>query len=133
MAQMVREARLKFTRELPTTLTIRGVGADGIRINEQIYNEAIALTPQQIIPTWPPVPLSELSCDDFGPVLEFAPELVIVGAGARSEFPPRELTFAFARLGVGFEVMDTAAAARTFNVLAGEGRLVAAVLYPEKS
>ena len=37
--------------------------------------------------------------------------------------------FAFARRGVGFEVMDTRAAARTFNVLAGENRRVAAVLY----
>ena len=57
------------------------------------------------------------------------PELVIVGTGAKAEFPPRELTFAFARRGVGLQVMDTAAAARTFNVLAGEGRRVAAVLY----
>ena len=44
-------------------------------------------------------------------------------------FPPRELTFSFARKGIGFEVMDTAAAARTFNVLANEDRRVVAVLY----
>ena len=53
----------------------------------------------------------------------------VYGAGARQVFPPRELMFAFARRGVGLEVMDTAAAARTFNVLAGEGRKIAAVLY----
>ena len=44
-------------------------------------------------------------------------------------FPPRELTFALARRRVGLEIMDTAAAARTFNVLAGDGRRVTAVLY----
>ena len=53
----------------------------------------------------------------------------MVGTGKDGEFPPRELMFAFARRGVGLELMDTAAAARTFNVLAGEGRHVAAVLY----
>ena len=55
--------------------------------------------------------------------------MVLLGTGTKSVFPPRELTFSFARKGIGLEVMDTAAAARTFNVLANEGRRVAAVLY----
>jgi uncharacterized protein len=54
---------------------------------------------------------------------------VILGTGERSVFPPRELTFAFARRRVGLEVMNTGAAARTFNVLVGEGRRLAAILY----
>jgi uncharacterized protein len=130
LAQMVREAHLKFTRELPGTLTIRSVGKDGIRINDRLWSETIALTPQEIIATWMPVPVAELVEDDFAALLASSPELVIVGTGAKGVFPPRELMFAFARRGVGLEVMDTAAAARTFNVLAGEGRRVAAVLYP---
>ena len=127
---MLREARLKFTRELPGTLAIRSVNADGIQIGDKIWSETIALTPTTVIDTWSPLPVSELSEKDFRSLLEFSPELVIVGTGTNNEFPPRELMFAFARLGVGLEVMDTAAAARTFNVLAGEGRRVAAVLYP---
>ena len=51
------------------------------------------------------------------------------GTGSANVFAPRDLIFAFARRGVGLEVMDTAAAARTFTVLANEGRKVAAVLY----
>lgn len=129
MAQMVRDARVKFTRELPGTLTVQSVGKDGICINNRWWSETIALTPQEIIDTWTPVPVCELVEDHFEIVLASSPELVIVGTGAKAEFPPRELTFAFARRGVGLEVMDTAAAARTFNVLAGEGRRVAAVLY----
>ena len=130
MVQMVREARLKFTRELPATLTIRSVSVDGIRINDRFWSETIALTPEVFIDTWQSVPLTDLTEDDFSALLEHSPELVIVGTGAKSAFPPRELMFAFARRGVGLELMDTAAAARTFNVLAGEGRRVAAVLYP---
>ncbi len=128
---MLRDAALKFTRELPGTLTIRSVNADGIRINDQVWSKTVALTPQEIIESWDSMPLSEMSASDFGPVLERTPELVIVGTGAKSELPPRELMFSFARLGIGLELMDTKAAARTFNVLAGEGRHVAAVLYPE--
>ena len=53
----------------------------------------------------------------------------MLGTGSGHVIPPRELMFAFARKGVGLEVMDTRAAARTFNVLVAEGRQVAAVLY----
>jgi uncharacterized protein len=62
-------------------------------------------------------------------VVDTKPEIVLLGTGTTNVFPPRELTFAFARNGIGLEVMDTAAAARTFNVLANEGRRVAAILY----
>jgi len=127
---MVREAALKFTRELSGTLAVRSVGLDGIRINDQILSGTVALTPQEIIDDWNDSPINELADDDFAALLALEPELVLLGTGAKGEFPPRELMFAFARRGVGLEVMDTAAAARTFNVLAGEGRKIAAVLYP---
>jgi uncharacterized protein len=127
---MLREARLKFTRELAGTLTIRSVNSDGILINDQLWSETVALTTQEIIENWQPVTISELTVEHFSVLLEHKPELIVVGTGKNGEFPPRELMFAFARRGVGLELMDTAAAARTFNVLAGEGRHVAAVLYP---
>jgi uncharacterized protein len=127
---MVREARLKFTRELSATLTIRSVSADGIRINDRIWSETVALTAEEFIGSWRSGQLADLTEDDFSELLGHSLELIIVGTGKKSVIPPRELMFAFARLGVGLEVMDTAAAARTFNVLAGEGRRVAAVLYP---
>ncbi len=127
---MVREARLKFTRESPGTLTIRSVNADGIRIQDRLWPETIALTPDEVIDTWKSVAIEDLVEEDFASLLAHSPELIIVGTGATGEFVPRELMFAFARRGVGLEVMDTAAAARTFNVLVGEGRRVAAVMYP---
>jgi len=126
---MVREARLKFTRELSATLTIRSVTVEGIRINDRFWSETVALTAEEIITPWHSVPLADLTEDDFAALFLQSPELILIGTGAKGKFPPRELTFAFARRGVGLEVMDTAAAARTFNLLAGEGRRVAAVLY----
>ncbi len=126
---MLRDALLKFTRELSARLVIRKVTATSIHVNEQTHGESIALTNEAIIGGWAETPVAELTLADFEAVLDTGPEIVLLGTGAENVFPPRELTFGFARRGIGLEVMDTAAAARTFNVLANEGRRVAAVLY----
>ena len=62
-------------------------------------------------------------------VLDADPEVIVLGTGRAQQFPPRQLVFAMARRGIGLETMETRSAASTFNVLAGEGRRVAAVLY----
>ena len=125
---MLRELRLKFTRELAGNLTVRSVTATGIRVNNDVHASSIALTPDTLLGQWHDTPIAELNESHFTLVLEANPEIVLLGTGASNIFPPRELTFAFARRNIGLEVMDTAAAARTFNVLANEGRRVAAVL-----
>ncbi|RZV38560.1 MAG: hypothetical protein EX272_02280 [Chromatiales bacterium] len=126
---MVREAVLKFTRELSAKLVVRSVSASVIRVNDDAYAESIALTPEELLGPWHDKRIADLSEDDFAAILSSDPEIVLLGTGVSNIFPPRELTFAFARKGIGFETMDTAAAARTFNVLANESRKVAAVLY----
>jgi uncharacterized protein len=130
---MVRDALLKFTRELSAKLVIRSVSETAIRVNDEDHAASIALTPEELLGHWPDKAIGDLAEEDFAPILGTAPEIVLLGTGATNIFPPRELTFAFARRGIGLEVMDTAAAARTFNVLANEGRKLAAVLYVKGS
>lgn len=126
---MLRDAPLKFTRELAGTLTIQSVTSRSITINGEAYGQSIALTPDELFTNWDPKPVADLMDADFETLLQRSPEILLLGTGSKNVFPPRELIFAFARRGVGLECMDTAAAARTFNVLATEGRQVAAVLY----
>jgi len=126
---MLRDAPLKFTRELSGTLTIQSVTASAITINGTPYAQTIAITPEVVFDDWQAKPVADLADSDFGTLLAQSPEIVLLGTGSNNVFPPRELMFAFARRGIGLECMDTAAAARTFNVLATEGRQVAAVLY----
>ncbi len=126
---MLRDAALKFTRELNRTLTIQSVSELAITINGEPYARTIAVTPDEVFENWDPKPVADLDDSDFELLLEGAPEIILLGTGRSNVFPPRKLMFAFARRGVGLECMDTAAAARTFNVLAAEGRQVAAVLY----
>jgi uncharacterized protein len=126
---MLRDAPLKFTRELPGTLTIQSIGSTTITVSGERYAQTIALTPDEVFVDWDPKPIADLMDADFDSLLALSPEIVLLGTGSTNVFPPRELIFAFARRGVGLECMDTAAAARTFNVLATEGRQIAAVLY----
>lgn len=125
---MVRDAPVKFSKESVNSLVIQSVSATAIRVSGETYSHAIALTPEQLLPNWQFTAIEDLSIDDFESLLSGNPELIVVGTGTKNLFPPRDLVFGFARRGIGLEVMDTAAAARTFNVLAGEGRRVAAVL-----
>ena len=120
---------MKFTREETSRISVRGVSADGFRIGREWLSGSIALTGDTVFDDWQDKPLGELTESDFDALLATGPEVVIVGTGATQRFAPRELTFAFARRGLGLEVMDSRAAARTFNVLVGEGRRVAALLY----
>ena len=120
---------MKFTREIFAGNIIRTVTDTGFVIGDDTLPGPLVVTADEIIKGWTGQAVAELVEDDFGSLLDRSPEIVLLGTGSSTIFPPRELVFAMARRGVGFEVMDTRAAARTFNVLVGEQRRVAAVLY----
>jgi len=111
------------------SLTIRSITDGEIRIGDDVFDHSIALTADSVIDDWPQKDVADLQEIDFSSLLDAAPEIIVLGTGVNNIFPSRDLVFAMARRGVGFEVMPTPAAARTFNVLAGEDRRVAAVLY----
>jgi uncharacterized protein len=80
---------------------------------------------------WPPASFSQIAAADFDRILPLQPELVIFGSGARLRFLAPALLRSLIERGTGVETMDTAAACRTYNVLAGEGRRVLAALVLE--
>lgn len=80
---------------------------------------------------WPPASFAQIAAADFDRILPLQPELVILGSGARLRFVAPALLRGLIESGTGVETMDTAAACRTYNVLAGEGRRVLAALLLE--
>jgi uncharacterized protein len=80
---------------------------------------------------WPVDRLADLTAAHFEQLLALQPELVIFGSGARLRFVSPALQRALIERRIGVETMDTAAACRTYNVLASEGRTVAAALLIE--
>ena len=79
---------------------------------------------------WPVADASAVNEATLAPVLDEGPAagFLLLGTGATQVFPPRPLREAFAKAGIGLEVMDTGAACRTYNVLLAEGRIFAAAL-----
>ena len=119
---------MNVSKESVTGLVVQSVSATAIRVSGETYSRAIALTPERLLPDWESRAIEELSIDDFDPLLSGNPELIVVGTGTKNLFTQRDLVFAFARRGLGLEVLETDAPARPVNVLAGEGRRIAAVL-----
>lgn len=103
-------------------------GADGVsaRVNGRTLTASFILAPDRLIEDWPVRDVLALRAEDLSPLLALQPELVVLGCGERQAFPPAETMAACLTRGVGLETMTNAAAARTFNVLAGEGRRVVA-------
>ncbi|MFM8766605.1 MAG: Mth938-like domain-containing protein [Rubrivivax sp.] len=79
---------------------------------------------------WQPRGFEELREEHFSTLLEMKPALVIFGSGAKLRFPKPEWLRSLVSARVGLEAMDTAAACRTYNVLASERRSVVAALLP---
>lgn len=91
-------------------------------------NQSLILTAQQLITDWEPNLPHELTAAHLEVILELEPELVLLGTGSHQHFPAMEIMQSLHRASIGIEVMDTAAACRTFNILVGEGRHVVAAL-----
>ena len=80
---------------------------------------------------WDCASFEELSAAHFTRIAELQPELVIFGSGTRLRFPPPAFLRDLMGRRIGVETMDTLAACRTYNILAGEGRHVIAALLIE--
>ncbi|KGQ19651.1 Membrane protein [Lysobacter dokdonensis DS-58] len=108
-------------------------GADGTHalVNERQISSSFAIAPEALIEDWPVTDAKAMTPGDLAPLIALQPELIVLGTGARQTFPAPAVLHACLSQGIGIEVMDNAAAARTYSVLAGEGRkVVAGFLFP---
>ena len=103
-------------------LRVRWVRADAIGVEDSSLTRSFLLTPTQLIPDWSPRSVDQIDDSAIDAVLALKPELVLLGTGLRQHFPPQAVMAAFLRRQIGFEVMDNAAAARTYHLLVQEGR-----------
>ena len=112
----------------PNRFSIRNYGPGWITVNDQDIRHSLIVSPDRLILDWPPQTFAELDAAHLAMILTLEPEIVLLGTGRRQQFPHPRLTQALLEQGVGVEVMDTAAACRTYNVIMLEGRRVAAAL-----
>ncbi len=120
---------------LPLTVgdqqVIEGYGKTGFRVSGREWQGSVIVFPVHTR-AWPIGGLAELTLSSFKPICEEIPaiELLLIGTGQRMALMPASLRAELRGLGFGIEAMDTGAACRTYNVLIGEQRRVAAALLP---
>lgn len=103
-------------------------GADYVQVNRERFETSVIVMPDRLITDWPPRTLEQLTEAHFAHIVTLQPEIVLLGTGKVLCFPHPRLSNPLTQAHIGFEVMDTFAAARTYNILMGEGRHVAAAL-----
>lgn len=108
-------------------ISIRSYESGRIETDEATYSTSIIITPKQVT-LWRPKTISELTESDLIALLAFDPKIILLGTGSVLTFPPTAIWRCCIEKNIGYEVMDTAAACRTYNVLMTENRNVVAGL-----
>ena len=122
---------MEFNLEVPQDqFFIRSISARGIRVNQDYFNKTFIISGQRIVPEWNVVSVDDIDEESLQVLFDLHPEVVLIGTGDSQVFLPPATQVHFFRRSIGFEVMTTDAACRTYNVLAAEGRQVVAALLP---
>ena len=119
----------RFDGFVPGRHQLDAIGAGGFRFAGMSHRGSILATPGGIN-IWPVTRFSEITPESLQPVLAQAEtiDFLLIGTGSDIAFIPHALRERFREVGITIEGMATGAAARTYNVLAGEDRRVAAAL-----
>jgi len=133
--------------------TVTAYGDGYIEVNQVRFSHAVAFGPEGTVSEWPVQaaaditasllqqaaglseakrdPLAFLDEPESGTLAKgTGPEVLLVGTGARQRLLSQDVLRPLLAVGIGVEVMDTQAAARTYNILMAEGRRVVVALLP---
>ncbi len=122
---------MKFHPDVIQVPFIKSYGPGWVEVgNERLHTSFVMSSTGERF-AWNCARFEDLMPEHFEQLARLQPELVIFGSGNRLRFPAPGLTMALIQLQIGLETMDTRAACRTYNVLAGEGRRVAVALLME--
>ena len=103
-------------------------GTDFVVVNQEKFSKNLIVLPESLHPEWTAASVASLSEADMEILTGLGTEIILLGTGSRLRFPSGALLRPFATAGIGLDVMDLPAACRTYNILASEGRKVAAAL-----
>lgn len=120
---------MEFSLDKSTaTYQIQSYQKGAVIIQGKKYDQAVLVMPQHLIFPWGPTTFESLSIQHIEQFLLFKPEVVLIGTGEKLKFLPLPLLRPLIENNIGYEVMNTGAACRTYTLLIAEGRNVAAGL-----
>ena len=122
------EKELKLHQDDPAGFNrFTGYGEGYVSVNGERFEGSLIVFPEMPVVAWE-ASFDTLESADFNVILEASPEILILGTGKKQRFPSPFLFRPLYEAGIGVEIMDSSAAARTYNILVGEGRKIAAAL-----
>lgn len=124
---------MKLQPDKSNAPTINAYGPGWVEVNGLQHTQSVVVSSLEGLPTWTwqHHTFAQLNAQAFESLAKDGVELVILGCGKRLQFPEASLMTPLIAKGIGLECMDTAAACRTYNILASEGRKVLAALLIE--
>lgn len=105
-----------------------GYGTGYVLVNGVRYESSLLVMPDTPVADWGMRDVAGMSPEQVGLLAALDVEVLLIGTGERLSFPAPGLLQPLAKAGIGVEIMDTPAACRTYNILMGEGRKVAAAI-----
>lgn len=124
---------MKMQPDIIDTQSISGYGPGWIGIGSEKIHSSVVIGSRGERFDWGCPRFEDLSVQHFAQLAALNTELIIFGSGRRIRFPPGALIRPLIDKRIGIETMDTEAACRTYNILAGEGRWVAVALLIESA
>lgn len=120
---------MKLQQERPVGQNLVTARGDGyVDVNGVRYQRSLLLLADRIESDWGVAGFAGLTETDFASIAATGCEVLLFGTGQHQRFPPPALLRPLMQARIGVEVMDTAAACRTYNILIAEDRKVAAAL-----
>lgn len=112
---------------------VTAYGEGYVDVNGIRHTSSLLLLPQSLETGWGSAEFAALGEADFEKLAQLEVDILLLGTGSRQRFPEPALLRPLMAARIGFEVMHSAAAARTFNILVAEGRQVAALLLIDRA
>lgn len=110
-----------------STYQIKSIDTNSVTINDKKYSNSIIIMPEYLT-DWQPTTVDDLKIAHFETLAKLEADIIVLGTGQKIHFPSAELLSPLIEKSIGIEIMDTAAACRTYTILLSEGRKVAAGL-----
>jgi len=103
-------------------------GPNHVIINGERFDHSVVVMAEEVRNDWVVAGFDELNEAHFAYFVSLKPDVLLLGTGARQQFPHPRLFQQLTKAGIGIECMDTPAACRTYNILVAEGRRVIAAI-----
>ena len=123
---------MKLQPDQSNAPSITGSGPGWVDLNGERITSSVIIGSKGQRLHWAAGSFTDLTPRHFAQLAELGCEIVIFGSGSRIRFPQAAWLVPLMAKGVGLETMGTAAACRTYNILAQEGRDVAVALLLEQ-